>query len=352
MIRRALFPLLCCQLIASGASAAGAFETARTLPDGATRFGFGLTATNVSSGTTSSWGKTGELSGRLGLSRLFDLGLLVALPEFSFDTPSFAADVRFQLVSVQGFAMNLAFGVSYTLSTVSGVSLSILSILPEFNVGYDFNQYVAIYLAGRDTTPVSASLNGTSVATSSTFSTTLGFRFGDTWGLRAEGGLYFSLASGGGSGAILAGTLFFGSGNRLQASTEVNRRAENWKDRQAERSPRERVSERTRAARSPSRVMKVRTANKIALLSQPEGNPWRRGERVCLFRQGESVACGTITKSDSTGAVLNYTSGGGEIGPGLDAFPAGGFPSPGARGRAEPPPESDDLGDPTLEDLP
>ncbi len=351
MIKRALFPLILFLLVSGEARGMSAFETARTLPDGAYRIHFGFLATQSVSTAGSSWGKTGEIGGRLGLSRIFDLGFSFAVPEFTLDAPQAGLDFRFQLISVQGFAMNLALGLSYTHASVLTVSLDLLSIVPEFNVGYDFNQYVAIYVAGRDQTPIIAKSSAGNVTTSSVFTTTLGFRFGDTWGLRAEGGLAFSLASGGGSGAVIGGTLFVGQGNRLQSSTETNRRAESWKDRQSERAPRERTAGRTKAARNPSKTLKVKAEKSIALITQPENGSWRIGDGICFFRNGESLACGTVTKSDTTGAVVQYT-GKADIVPGMDAFPTGTDPSARLQGRPAPQEQVDDLGDPTLEDLP
>jgi hypothetical protein len=349
MKRRALFPILFFSLLSPSARSVTSLETARTLPDGVFRFNLGAGLSSSSSGTTTTWTEMAEIGFRLGVSERMDFGVNLALPGITFTAPTALADLRYLLVRSNRFALSVAWGFQYT--RISLASVDQLSVAAEVNLGYDFGRWVGTYFSLRDTTPLWISSAGS--AGSSILLPALGFRFGDQIGLRAEVGYAIPLASSGGGGVVLGGDFFIGTGGRLGSQAETNSRAEDWKERQAEKPARERIALRTRPTRGVSEVLKVRSAENKALISQPENALWRPGERVCLFSRSEPIACGKILKSDSTGAVLSYTDPRGDVTVGMTATaeenPGASRPVP----KSKPEPEEDpDLEDPGMGELP
>jgi hypothetical protein len=330
MMKSALHCLVHLSLAALLSGCLASLQPARTLPDGSYRLFAGieyLTSSALSSSGTTTTTTTSSTSNltldtgfRLGTSRNSDFGIRLSLPGLDLTMPSLLIDLKYRLFESSGFVGSFSFGLDYLTLEVSAVRNHALSAVGSLNFGYDFGEYVGSYLSIRNLTPIVILAGGTTTFVStSVLGASLGMRFGDTIGLLAEG-TYLRSLSANSDTFLVGGAFFIGGGSGFGAGSETNRRAENWKARQAEKGPRERVAIPTGMTRGVSKVLKVRAADNMALLSHPDIGNWKVGDKVCLMRDAQSMACGSVTKSDATGAVLKYSSPIGEITPGTEAM--------------------------------
>lgn len=349
MMNRALSCLLLFFVAGLLSGCLASLQPAQTLPEGAYRIHAGVeyfadsvpsTTGSTSSSSTAIDTKTRttlNVGIRFGVDRNVDLGFQVSLPTISLDFPHLLLDLKYMYVHSGKFSASLGLGVGFLSAKLTTDRASTLDIQGNAYFGYDFGRRFGMFLNLRSLSPVVLTTGGASSISAGTLGTgTLGFRIGDTFGLVA-GGTYARSFSGGSDTILIGAALFVGSRSYFGPGAETSDRLEQWRERQIEKRPKGAVTGRTRPTAGVSRVLKVRASDNLALLSHPESGRWKVGETLCVSKADQKIACGKVTKSDDTGAVLKYSNPSGSITPGMDATLENGD----VRYRGEPEPESD-----------